>query len=86
MKCPTAAWFQSRYRAPNDLLSMFLWQHETKPEGPPTILTRHFRGVGYVFFREGFEYGDVLFALLGQPPLGGHNQHDRTSFTIEAFG
>lgn len=43
-------------------------------------------GAGYVFLREGFEYGDFLFALLGQPRVTGHNQRDRTAFIIEAFG
>ena len=86
LKSPTGAWFQARYSRPNDELSAFMWEHDQKPETPPMILARHFRGAGYVFLREGFEYGDVLFTLLGQPPLAGHNQRDRTSFTIEAFG
>lgn len=86
LKDPTAASLQATYSDPGDPVAAFMWQHDTKPVPPPQVLARHFRGAGYVFLREGFDYGDTLFALLGQPPLAGHNQHDRTAFILEAFG
>ena len=82
----TAAWFQRRFPAPPDELAAFLWRHET-PATPPELLpSRHFRGAGFVFLRDGFEYGDFLFGLLATPRVAGHYQHDRGAFMLEAFG
>lgn len=86
LESPTGAWFQKRYGAPSSELSAFMWEHDTPATTPPMIRSRHFRGAGYVILRDGFDYGDTLFTLLGQPNLAGHNQHDRCSFTIEGFG
>lgn len=82
----TAAWFQERFPAPPDELSAFMWQHTTPATTPNLIPSRHFRGAGYVFLREGFEYGDFLFGLLATPRVAGHYQHDRGAFMLEAFG
>jgi hypothetical protein len=82
----TAAWFQERFAAPPDELSAFIWQHDTPATPPNLIPSRWFRGAGYVFLREGFEYGDFLFGLLATPRLSGHYQHDRGAFMLEAFG
>lgn len=86
LKDPTAAYWQSQSSDPGDPVAAFMWQHDTRPQPPPQVLARHFRGAGYVFLREGFNLGDTFFTLLGQPPLAGHNQADRTAFILEALG
>ncbi len=83
---PTAAWFQSWDKAPPDELAAFMWEHHTPAIKPPMHLARHFRQAGYVFLREGFEYGDFLFGLLATPRLAGHYQYDQGAFMLEAFG
>ncbi|MBT7298268.1 MAG: hypothetical protein HN849_02080 [Victivallales bacterium] len=82
----TAAWFQQRSSGPPDEVAAFMWAHDTPATAPKLIPSRHFRGAGYVFLREGFEYGDVLFGLLATPRVAGHYQHDRGAFMLEAFG
>jgi hypothetical protein len=86
LKDPTGAWFQQQSEGPTDELAAFMWEHDTPAVKPPMILARHFRDAGMIFLREGFEYGDTCFMLLGSPPLPGHNQRDRTAFMIEAHG
>jgi hypothetical protein len=82
----TGAWFQERFPAPPDELSAFIWQHDTPATPPALIPARHFRGAGYIFLREGFEYGDFLLGLLATPRVAGHYQHDWGAFMLEAFG
>ncbi|NOY81702.1 MAG: hypothetical protein GXP31_11960 [Kiritimatiellaeota bacterium] len=82
----TAAWFQSWDKAPPDELAAFMWEHDTPAVKPPMLLARHFRQAGYVFLREGFEYGDFLFGLLATPRRAGHYQYDAGAFMLEAFG
>ncbi|OGV67578.1 MAG: hypothetical protein A3K19_13535 [Lentisphaerae bacterium RIFOXYB12_FULL_65_16] len=86
LKDPTGAWFQAQAGSPPDELSAFMWNHATPAQTPLMITARHFRGAGYIFLREGFQYGDLLFTLLGQPRIAGHDQHDRCAFSLEAFG
>lgn len=83
---PTAAWFQQKHGSPKSELAAFMWDHDTPAAEPPMTLARHFRGAGYVFLREGFRHGDLLFGFLGQPRLAGHWQSDRSAFMLEAFG
>ncbi|MCK5801206.1 MAG: NPCBM/NEW2 domain-containing protein [Lentisphaeria bacterium] len=83
---PTASWFQSWDKTPPNELAAFIWEHDTPAAKPPMLLARHFRQAGYVFLREGFEYGDFLFGLLATPRLAGHYQYDQGAFMLEAFG
>jgi len=86
LKDPTGAWFQQQHGGPRDEVAAFMWVHDTKAKTPLMVPARHFRDAGMIFLREGFNFGDMCFMLLGSPQLPGHNQRDRTSFMIEAFG
>ncbi|NOY80344.1 MAG: hypothetical protein GXP31_04985 [Kiritimatiellaeota bacterium] len=81
-------------RAPSDYnayqaLGYLLYYRESPPVDDPTAtlaLGLHFRGRGLVVCRSGFGPDDLHLAIEAGPHASGHDQADKGTFTLSAYG
>jgi hypothetical protein len=82
-----AQWLWDQQHGPNppgDVRTLCWHSPETKARPEALGLSKLFRDDGFLFWRNGWQYGDTLFAFEGGPATraGG----DRNHFVLEAYG
>jgi hypothetical protein len=71
-------------KPPGDVRTLVWYRPEVKAQPEALGLSKLFRGDGFLFWRNGWQYGDTLFAFTGGPAT--RSGGDRNQFVLEAYG
>jgi hypothetical protein len=78
----------SQYDGPRCLGYLFFWRPFPAMSDPAKVLplAEHFQGRGLVVCRSGFGPDDLYLATEAGPHVAGHDQADKGTFTLYAYG